>query len=183
MPSLPFPISPFSSHKKLTLMSSSNPTIVLVHGGMHDDYYLAPLLASLNARFYPTVSGPLPTVSSPTPKSVELSTDVDHIRSILIKPLLNEGKDVVIAMHSYGSIVGGSAVQGLSTTGRAREGKKGGVLGLVWPVGLVLPVVVLPIDGLGGSWDGTPHFFLFEFLELWVKMCLLTVVLLGRQKL
>ena len=85
MSSLPFPISPFSSHKKLTLMSSSNPTIVLVHGGMHDDSYLAPLIASLNARFYPTVSGLLPTVSSATPKSVELSTDVDHIRSILIK--------------------------------------------------------------------------------------------------
>ena len=56
-----------------------------------------------------------------------------------------------LPMHSYGGIVGGSAVQGLSTTERAREGIEGGVLGLAWLVDLVLPVGVRPIDGLGGS--------------------------------
>ncbi len=140
-------------------MSSSNPTVVLIHGGMHDDSCLAPLIAALNARAYPTVTGPLPSVSSPTPKSVDLSTDVDYVRSTLLAPLLDEGKDIVIAMHSYGGVVGGSAVQGLSKTERAKEGKKGGVLGLVNMVALVIPVDVSPLDGMGGSWDAAPHIF------------------------
>ena len=76
-----------------------------------------------------------------------------------MNPLLDEGKDVVIAMHSYGSVVGSSAVQGLSKTERAREGKKGEVLGLVWMVGLVIPVGVSALDRMGGSWDAAPLIF------------------------
>lgn len=135
----------------------SNPTIVLIHGGMHDDSCFAPLTAALNARSYPTVTGPLPTVSSPTPKSVDLSTDVDYVRSTLLAPLLDEGKDIVIAMHSYGGVVGASAVQGLCKTERVKEGKKGGVLGLVFIVALIVPVGSSPLDRMGGSWDPVPH--------------------------
>lgn len=137
----------------------SNPTIVLLHGGMHDDSSFAPLIVALNARSYPTVTGPLPTVSSPTPKSVDLDTDVEYVRSTLLAPLLDEGKEVVLAMHSYGGVVGGSAVQGLCISERAKEGKKGGILGLVYIVALIIPVGVSPLDGMGGSWDAVPQIF------------------------
>ena len=138
-------------------MSSSYPTIVLGHGGMYDDSCLAPLIASLNTRPYPTVTGPLPTVSSPTPKSVDLSTDVDYVRSTSIKPLLEEGEDVVIAMHSYGGIARGFAVQGLSKTERAKGRQERRSPGADLASGLGLPVGVRPIDGLSGSWDDMLH--------------------------
>ena len=151
--------SRFFHHKAhfqiLIIMPSSNPTVVLVHGGMYNDSYLFPLIASLNARSYPTVTGPLPTVSSPMSKSVDLNSDVDYVRSTLLKPLLDEGKDVVVAMHSYGGIVGGSAVQGLSKTQRTKEGKQGSVLGLVWLVGCSTTHIRRCMHTIRPSWSAS----------------------------
>ena len=138
-------------------MSSSNPTIVLIHSGLHDEASFERLKDALHNLSFPAVSGTLPTVSSPTPKLVDLSSDIDFVRTKLILPLLEEGKDVVVAMHSYGGIVGNSAVQGLSKTERMEEGEKGGVLGLVNIVTLILPVGASCMAGWGGGWDAVPY--------------------------
>ena len=140
-------------------MAMSNSTIVLIHGGLYDESCLAPFIAALNTRSYPTVTRPLPTVSNPTPKSVDLSTNVDYVRFTLLALLLDEGTDIIIAMHSYGGVVGGSVVQGICKTERAKEGKKGGILGLLLIVALIIPVDVSPLDGIGGPWDAVPHVF------------------------
>lgn len=54
-------------------------------------------------------------------------------------PLIEDGKDIVVLMHSYGGMYGSQAVQGLSKKEREQAGKKGGVIALIY-VSAVTPV-------------------------------------------
>ena len=56
----------------------------------------------------------------------------------MIFPLLDAGKDVVLAMHSYGGMHGPVAAKGLSKTERAAAGEPGGILGLIFLSALVV---------------------------------------------
>lgn len=91
-------------------MPMSNCTIVFIHGGCRMNLALL-LIAALNTHAYPTVTRPLPTVSNSTPKSADLSTNVEYVRSRLLALLLDEGKEIIITMHSYGGVVRNSVVQ------------------------------------------------------------------------
>ena len=46
--------------------------------------------------------------------------------------MINEGKEVVVLMHSYGGIVGTDAIYNLSVTERAMHGMPGGVKRLIY---------------------------------------------------
>jgi pimeloyl-ACP methyl ester carboxylesterase len=50
----------------------------------------------------------------------------------VLSSLADGGHDIVIILHSYGGIPGTQAVAGLSKTSRLAEGKKGGVIALVY---------------------------------------------------
>jgi pimeloyl-ACP methyl ester carboxylesterase len=50
----------------------------------------------------------------------------------LIEEQADKGFDVVVAMNSYGGFVGTEATKGLSKGARAKEGKSGGVISLVY---------------------------------------------------
>ncbi|RGP71250.1 hypothetical protein FLONG3_7200 [Fusarium longipes] len=65
--------------------------------------------------------------------------DAESLRTNLLVPLIEEEKDVVVVMHSYGGMYGSQAVQGLSKGERQQAGKKGGVTALVY-VSAVTPV-------------------------------------------
>lgn len=66
-------------------------------------------------------------------------SDASSLRTNLLEPLVEAGKDVIVLMHSYGGMYGSQAVQGLSKSERERSGKKGGVISLVY-VSAVTPV-------------------------------------------
>ncbi len=53
--------------------------------------------------------------------------------------------------HSYGGIPGGGAAAGLSTVTRARDGLKGGVLGLAYVAGFVVPENATLLQVMGGK--------------------------------
>ena len=61
----------------------------------------------------------------------------------------DEGKDVVIIMHTYGGVLGGAAAKRLSKFTRTHEGRRGDVVGLVHISGFVLPVGASVADGQG----------------------------------
>lgn len=46
--------------------------------------------------------------------------------------LADQGKDVVVLMHSYGGVPGSAALEGLGKTARVEKGEKGGVARLVY---------------------------------------------------
>jgi len=49
-----------------------------------------------------------------------------------LSKLLDEGKDAVVLLHSYGGIPGSAALKGLGKAGRAKASKHGGVVRLVY---------------------------------------------------
>ena len=71
------------------------------------------------------------------PGHVDNSQDVGAIRTIITN-LANDGKEVLLVMHSGGGIPGSLAVEGLGIKDRKAEGKKGGVV-RVFYIGLLLP--------------------------------------------
>ena len=65
--------------------------------------------------------------------------DSAALRRCVLELIDNESQDIVILAHSYGGVVTGGAVTGLSTTARSSEGKKGGVLGLIYMAAIICP--------------------------------------------
>ncbi|KPM38494.1 hypothetical protein AK830_g8054 [Neonectria ditissima] len=110
----------------------SKPTIVLVPGAWHTPEHYDLLLQRLRDAGYPTSSNQLTSVGSADPKNQTVATDTKFIREDLLLPELDQGKDVVLVMHSYGGCPGAAAAKGLSKTERVAAGQKGGILGLVF---------------------------------------------------
>lgn len=72
----------------------------------------------------------------PTPSMYD---DADNIRR-LAEALSDEGKDIVIVMHSYGGLPGTQACEGLSKTDRLRASKSGGIVRLLYVAAAIAPV-------------------------------------------
>ena len=111
-------------------MSSSKPTIVLVPGAWHPPDLYAPMTDLLVAEGYEYIGISLVSVSA-DPALENWDPDVELIHKIVLG-VLDQGKDVVLAVHSYGGLVGSEAMKGLGKKQRESEGKKGGVVHLVY---------------------------------------------------
>jgi pimeloyl-ACP methyl ester carboxylesterase len=110
----------------------SNPTIVLIPGAWHSPLHYAPLIELLERARYDVVTERLPSVGSPKPREQSVAKDAAFIEKVLLKPLVDSGKDVLLLMHSYGGCPGADAAKGYSKAERAAAGKKGGIVGLVF---------------------------------------------------
>ena len=92
----------------------------------------------------------LPSCNPPDATSTTCAKDADAVRDAIL-PLLDEDKDVLVIAHSYGGIPAGGAAYGLSTGQRKKEGKKGGVIGLVYISAFVVPGNVSLLTVMGGK--------------------------------
>lgn len=114
----------------------AHPTIVIIPGAFHTPSHFSSLCAQLEKAGYATASIQLASVDPSTPAAAAIGTpsnDALFIREKLLLPLIEEeGKDVVILMHSYGGSPGNGSAVGLSKKERERDEKKGGVMGLVF---------------------------------------------------
>lgn len=108
--------------------------IVMVPGCWHSTAYFNGLISKLSG--YSIVCEQLPSVGSST---ATLAEDSVFLRDTVLKPLLDMGDDIIMVMHSYGSVPGNAAVDGLDKTEREKKGMKGGVVGLVWLTGFLVP--------------------------------------------
>lgn len=72
----------------------------------------------------------------PTPSMYD---DADNIH-LLVETLADEGKDIVMVMHSYGGLPGTQACEGMSRTERLRASKPGGIVRLLYVGAAVAPV-------------------------------------------
>lgn len=105
-------------------------TIVLVPGAWHTAKCYDILVPHLQSAGYETAALTLPSVGA-NPPVQSIDPDVEHIRNN-IQPFLDQGKDVVLVMHSYGGIPGSSAMKGFSKADRQAQGQPGGVCALVY---------------------------------------------------
>ena len=110
------------------------PTILLVQGSFQILQVYSKLVQGLEAQIHPTTHPQLPTCSntdSPHFPQLSLVDDALAIRTELIRQVEYQGKNVVVAMHSYGGLVGSeAATEELSYAKRHAQGLLVGVIHL-----------------------------------------------------
>lgn len=131
-------------------MSSSKPTLVFVPGAFHTPNHFTPLAELLQASSYPSVTVSLPSIGAQAATGT-LTDDIKAIRAVLEKLVEEEGKDVVLAAHSYGGVPACQTVSGLEKSKRANGGKKGGVVHVLFIAALLVEEGTALVDALGGG--------------------------------
>ncbi|KAF2179041.1 hypothetical protein K469DRAFT_674683 [Zopfia rhizophila CBS 207.26] len=110
----------------------ANPTIAIIAGAATTAEHYGSLRPAFEAKGFPTACVDPPSITVEDATTVTVDHDINFVRDIVLAPLLGEGKDVVLLLHSYGGTYGAAAVNGLSKKERAEKGEKGGVLGLIY---------------------------------------------------
>ena len=123
---------PGLDHPPVDRPGVDRPVIVLVPGAWHSPIHYSILIKILQARGYQVVTHRNPSCDSDDPKAQSVASDAASIRSNLLLPQIDAGKDVVLAMHSYGGCPGAVAAKGLSKAELTAKGKKGGIVGLLF---------------------------------------------------
>src|SRR3954466_7716202 len=93
--------------------TNEKPTILLIQGSFQTPLVYSPLATQLRSLGYPTIHPPLPSctdVDAPALPCTTLLDDAAAVRQELIRQIEDNGKLVVVVMHSYGGLVGSEAV-------------------------------------------------------------------------
>lgn len=136
-------------------MAVTKPTILFIPGAWCSPSTYDAFLSRLRHLSFPTAYASYPSLNPSHPATADAATDTETVLKRSLLPLIDdEGKDVVIVMHSYGGVPGSSAARGLSKAQRRGEGKPGGVVGLIHVSGFVLPGGASVADGQGGTLPG-----------------------------
>lgn len=114
----------------------SKPIFVLLHGAWHSPKCWSRLSAELDRAGYSSVAPALPSSGS-TPPTPDWSKDVETIHKT-VSDLVQEN-DVVVVMHSFSGMTGGTSLEGLDKQTCLSKGLKGGVIRLVYIVAFLVP--------------------------------------------
>lgn len=126
----------------------SKPVLILCPGAWHPAEIYSKLIPHLEAKGYRTVLHDWPSIQQAPVESFD--EDIQSIRAtILIEA--DAGNDVVVIAHSWSGSPVNSAVADLSKAERAKQGKLGGVVELVFLCAFVVPEGVSLLDALGGD--------------------------------
>jgi pimeloyl-ACP methyl ester carboxylesterase len=121
------------------MATAEKPTLVFVPGAWHPPscYDIIIKILSSPPYSYPCVAIKTPTVGA-EPPILTLQHDVDAIRAVTTV-LADDGKEILLVMHSYGGLPGSQSCEELAKNERERQGKKGGVIALVYIAAFVFP--------------------------------------------
>jgi len=97
------------------------------------------MIEALSIYDYPAICLDLPSVGA-WPPLRNFDPDVAHIRAAVSKLVVEEGKEVILAMHSYGGVPGNEAMRGLSRDSQMASGLEGGVIKLVFIAAYMLDI-------------------------------------------
>ncbi|KAK2865367.1 hypothetical protein FQN49_003643 [Arthroderma sp. PD_2] len=128
----------------------SKPTIALVPGAWHTPAHYQDFLGEIEKAGYPTACLQLPSVDSSAPNDETVASNAAVVREKLLLPLLDDGKNVILVMHSFGGCVGSVAAAGLSKKDR---GSSGGVVGLIYIAAFLAKEGLSLFNALGGKLD------------------------------
>lgn len=109
-----------------------NPVIALVPAAWHAPVHYRAYTDQLEANGYTISTRRLPSCDSSNPAAESVGRDAEFIRSVLLMPFINAGREVVVIMHSYSGGPGAMAAKGLSIPERRAAGKPGGIIGLIF---------------------------------------------------
>lgn len=109
----------------------SKPTIVACAGAWHSPAIYDKAFSVLQSHGYETFGQTLPSAGS-DPPIASFDPDVEAIRKTLTKLIVDEGKDVVLVVHSFSGMTGSEAPVGLGKKERSEKELKGGVVRIVF---------------------------------------------------
>lgn len=118
-------------------MAPQNPTLLIIHGGWHVPASYSKLTSTLRASGYEVHIPRVPSMNGARPPNADLATDSDIIRSYA-EALVEAERNVIALMHSYGGQVGTDGLAGLGVDERQAQGKRGGVVHLIYMTAFAL---------------------------------------------
>lgn len=124
-------------------------TIIFVPGAWHNPDCFDPVVQRLEALHYRTDKVHLPSVG-PLKHYLNFDADVVQIRS-QIEESVNFGQNVVMLVHSYGSLPSNEAVRGLDLKSRQQRGLSGGVSHIFFCCSFVIEEGDSLIGAFGGQ--------------------------------
>ncbi|CAG8972132.1 hypothetical protein HYALB_00008137 [Hymenoscyphus albidus] len=135
------------------------PTIVFIHGSWHNPSTWDKVAPPLEAQGYKCVLVSLPSGSPTTTASTTFLDDLTAARNAIISET-TQGRDVVVVVHSYGGIVGASAIKDLAKPKEITpENKSGHVIGLALIATGFAATGMSFLDPMGGT---PPPFFTLD---------------------
>ena len=127
------------------------PTVLIIPGAFHRTSSFNTLIPHLDALGFSTAVAAYPSLNPQDPTSATLAADVASIREKHLQPLIDtQGKDIILLLHSFGGVVGGGAATGYSKSERLSQGKAGGIIGLMYIAGNIVPEGQSVLDLFGG---------------------------------
>ncbi|TVY39210.1 hypothetical protein LOCC1_G004100, partial [Lachnellula occidentalis] len=131
---------------------SGKPTLVFVHGSWHHTDTWNKIAPLLEAQQYKCIRVALPTGASDP--SQGLPEDVKAVRDAIVAET-SGGRNVVVVVHSYGGLVGSSAIKGLTQDKQdgisPAKSASGHVIGLVMISTGFAQTGLSFLDGIGGT--------------------------------
>lgn len=127
----------------------SNTAFVLVPGSFSPTSFFEKVVPLLESQGYIAVPTALQSAGERPQGPATFEDDASFIKATLQK-LADEGKDIVLAMNSYGGYPGTESTKGMSKKEREAKGEKGGVIALVY-LASFLPAVGESIIGNMGD--------------------------------
>ncbi|KAF5010877.1 hypothetical protein FDECE_2984 [Fusarium decemcellulare] len=125
------------------------PVLVLAPGAWHTPHAYHKIIPRLEEKGFTCDTISFPSVfANPPPQ--DLNADIQAVRNV-ITPYVDEGRDVVIVVHSWSGAVINSALKGLDKATRLEEGKIGGVSKLIFIAAFLVPEGVSVFDAVGGE--------------------------------
>ena len=129
---------------------SLNTSIALVPGAFHDSSVMDILRGKLQQAGYNTCCMTLKSVGK---SGISINDDVIALKTELLDPVVEEqGKDVVLYLHSYAGFPGSAAIRGFSKSERSAQGKKGGIIGLIYQSAFIPKEGSTLFEMIGGSY-------------------------------
>ena len=113
---------------------TQKPTIVVVPGSSPPCFY-STFVSQLTAHKYDVVVADLPSAGG---KTVATMTDDAQVIQAVTSKVADEGKDIVLIMHSYDGVPGTESAHGITKKEREASGKTGGVVALLYVIAFLV---------------------------------------------
>ena len=129
-------------------MTSTRPIILIICGCWHTPAHYQSLIEAFKEQGYESICPQLPTFAA-SPE-IGLKEDVECIQRS-IEALLEQGRDIVVAPHSYGGEVATNALKvSYSRKIRFLSGQPGGIMGIAF----LCATILLPGESMVSALSG-----------------------------
>ncbi|KAJ5679533.1 hypothetical protein N7462_007777 [Penicillium macrosclerotiorum] len=114
-------------------------TILFVPGAWITKAFYEPFLKALTVVGFDVRYADYVSLDPKDPTLTDCQADTEAITAMLRPLVEDEGKDVLLFLHSYAGMPGAAAATGLAKSQRTQEGKVGGVVGLLSLGAFIVP--------------------------------------------